>query len=98
MFQDKFAIAQLTGLLDRNHFNHLVRKYDGNKYVKHLSCWNQLVSIMFGQLFNRGSLRDLIIAMEAHQGKIYHLGLGKNITRSNLAKANQNRDDRIFEA
>lgn len=98
MFQDKFVFAQLTAFLDRNHFNYLVRKYDGDKYVKHFSCWNQLLSLMFGQLSNRESLRDLIIAMEAHQGKTYHLGLGKHITRSNLAKANQNRDYRIFEA
>ena len=43
---------------------------------------------MFGQLSNRGSLRNLIIALEAHQGKTYHLDLGKNVTRSNLSKAN----------
>jgi hypothetical protein len=98
MFQDKFVFAQLTAFLDRNHFNYLVRKYDGDKYVKHFSCWHQLLSLMFGQLSNRESLRDLIIAMEAHQGKTYHLGIGKHITRSNPAKANQKRDYRIFEA
>jgi transposase len=53
---------------------------------------------MFGQLSNRESLRDLIVALEAHQRKSYHLGFGKHVTRSNLAKANQNRDYRIFEA
>lgn len=24
--------------LDRNHFNYLVRKYAGDKYVKHFTC------------------------------------------------------------
>lgn len=43
------------------------------------------------------SLRDLIIATEAHRNKSYHLGFGHSVTRSNLAKANQNRDYRIFE-
>lgn len=98
MFQDKYVFAQLTAFLDRNHFNYLVRKYGGDKYVKHFTCWNQLLALMFGQLSNRESLRDLIIALEAHQGKTYHLGLGKHVTRSNLAKANQNRDYHIFEA
>jgi hypothetical protein len=98
MFQDKYVFAQLTTFLDRNHFNYLVRKYGGDKYVKHFTCWNQLLALMFGQLSNRESLRDLIVALEAHQGKTYHLGLGKHITRSNLAKANQNRDYHIFEA
>ena len=98
MFQYKYVFAQLTTFLDRNHFNYLVRKYGGDKYVKHFTCWNQLLALMFGQLSNRESLRDLIVALEAHQGKIVHLGLGKHITRSNLAKTNQNRDYHIFEA
>ena len=49
------------------------------------------------QLSNRESLRDLIVAMEAHAGKLYHLGIGKSVTRSNLSKANEQRNYRIFE-
>lgn len=52
---------------------------------------------MFGQLSNRASLRDLIVALEAHRGKLYHLGLGKNVSKTALAKSNQKRDYRIFE-
>ena len=98
MFQDKFVFAQLATFMDRNHFNYLVRKYGGDKYVKHFTCWNQLLAMMFGQLGNRESLRDLIVALEAHQPKCYHLGLGRNpIAKTTLATANQNRDYRIFE-
>ena len=80
MFQDKFVFAQLVSFLDRNHFNYLVRKFDGDKYVKHFTCWNQLLALMFGQLSNRESLRDLIIALGAHRSKCYHLGMGKNVS------------------
>ena len=98
MFQDKFVFAQLATFMDRNHFNYLVRKYGGDKYVKHFTCWNQLLAMMFGQLGNRESLRDLTVALEAHQPKCYHLGLGRNpIAKTTLAAANQNRDYRIFE-
>ena len=97
MHQDKFIFAQLVSFLNRNHFNYLVRKYEGDKYVKFFSCWNQLLTLMFGQLSNRESLRDLIVAINAHQKKSYHLGFGKHVTKSNLAKANQNRDYHIFE-
>ena len=98
MFQDKFVFSQLTAFLDRNHFNYLVRKYGGDKYVKNLTCWNQLLALMFGQLSNRESLRDLIVALEAHQSKCFHLGLGrKTIAKTTLASANQNRNYRIFE-
>jgi len=97
MFQDKFVFAQMVSFLDRNHFNYLVRKYGSDKYVKFFTCWNQLLTLMFGQLCNRASLRDLIVALQAHQEKCYHLGVGKHVARSNLAKANENRDYRIFE-
>ena len=52
---------------------------------------------MFGQLSNRESLRDLIVALDAHHSKCYHLGMGRNVSRSSLARANQDRDYHIFE-
>ncbi len=98
MFQDKFVFSQLVSFLDRNHFNYLVRKFDGDKYVKHFTCWNQLLALMFVQLSNRESLWDLIVALDAHHSKCYHLGMGKNVSKSSLARANQDRDYHIFEA
>ena len=67
MNKDKYVFAQLIGFLDNNKFRHLVDKYDVNRYVKHFTCWNQLLAMMFGQLSNRESLRDLIVAFEAHR-------------------------------
>jgi hypothetical protein len=63
MFQDKYVFAQLTAFLNRSKFNRIVAKYDGDKYVKFFTCWNQLLTLMFGQLCNRESLRDLIVAI-----------------------------------
>ena len=77
MNQDRYVFSQLSIFLNRTQFNNYVRKYDGNRYVKHFTCWNQLLAMMFGQLSNRESLRDLIVALDAHQGKRYHLGLGR---------------------
>jgi hypothetical protein len=53
--------------------------------------------MVFGQLTNRDSLRDLIVAIDAHHQKTYHLGFGKSVTRSNFAKANEKRNSKIFE-
>lgn len=97
MNKDKYVFAQMVEFLDNYKSLRIVKKYDGNKYVKHFTCWNQLLTLMFGQLCNRESLRDLIVALNAHQEKCYHLGVGKHVTRSNLAKANENRNYRIFE-
>ena len=97
MNKEKYVFAQLISFLNEDKFRHIVDKYKGNRYVKHLTCWNQLLALMFGQLSNRESLRDLIVALDAHHSKSYHLGLGKNVSKSSLARANQDRDYRIFE-
>ena len=98
MFQDQYVFSQLTAFLNMTQFNNYVRKYDGNRYVKHFTCWNQMLAMMFGQLSNRESLRDLVVAFEAHRAKQYHLGLGREpIAKTTLATANQNRAYKIFE-
>lgn len=97
MNQGKYVYAQIIEFLPQRIFDKFVVKYDGNKYVKHFTCWNQLLCMIFGQLTNRDSLRDLVVAINAHSAKTYHLGFGKSITLSNLAKANLNRSSKIFE-
>ena len=97
MNKDKYVFAQLVEFLDCFKFRRIVAKYQGDRYIKSFSCWNQLLVMMFGQLSNREGLRDLIVALEAHWRKLYHLGMGKSVTRSNLSKANELRDYRIFK-
>lgn len=97
MNKGKYVFAQMTEFLPQRTFDNLVLKYNGNKYVRHFTCWNQLLCMVFGQLTSRESLRDLILAIEAHNQKAYHLGFGRSVTRSNLAKANEKRSSKIFE-
>ena len=98
MNKNKYVFAQLIEFLDKDKFRHLVDKYNGNRYVKSFTCWNQLLALMFGQLSNRESLRDVVVVLEAHHTKCYHLGIGRNpIAKTTFASANQNRDYRIFE-
>ena len=74
MNKDKYVFAQLVEFLDCFKFRRIVTKYNGDKYVKHLTCWNQFLAMMFGQLANRESLRDLIVALDAHRTKCYTWG------------------------
>ena len=97
MHNQKYVFSQLLDFLDRNAFNYLARKYEGDKYVKQFTCYNQLAVLMFGQLSNRESLRDVVLATQAHAKKAFHLGFGKHASRSTLADANTKRDYRIFE-
>jgi len=42
-------------------------------------------------------MRDLILSLEAHHSKYYHLGFGTTVSRRNLGNANQRRSHKIFE-
>ena len=97
MNQGKFVFAQLTDFLPRRAFDRIVKVYNGNKHVRSFTCWNQMLCMVFGQLTARDSMRDLMLSIEAHQSKYYHLGFGPTVTRRNLGKANEKRTYKIFE-
>lgn len=97
MNQGKYIFAQLTDFLPRRVLDRIVAKHDGNKYVKSFTCWNQMLCMVFGQLTSRDSMRDLILSLEGHQPKFYHLGFGPSISRRNLGTANERRSFKIFE-
>lgn len=97
MNQGKYIFAQLTEFLPRRVFDRIVQTHNGNKYVRSFTCWNQMLCMIFGQLTSRDSMRDLMLSLEGHQPKYYHLGFGQTVTRRNLGKANEKRNYRIFE-
>src|SRR5208283_1493154 len=96
MNQGKYVFAQFASFLPQRIFDKCVEQYNGNYRIRSFSCWNQLLCMMFGQLSGRESLSDLVVSLNAHKSKSYHLGIGRSITKPNLAKANQRRDWRIF--
>ena len=92
MNQGRYVFTQLVDFLPRKNFEWLVKKYEGNKYVKSFTCWNHLMVLLFGQLSNREGLRDLIVTITPFKSAFHHLGFGKNVSRSNLSKANEIRE------
>jgi transposase len=97
MNQGKYVFSQLVEFIDHHKFEDLVMQYNGNKGNRGFTCWNQLLMMIFGQLSNRDSLRDLMTIIEAHKSKAYHLGFGRCVNLSTIARANASRDYRIFE-
>ena len=69
---DKYVFAQLVSFLDRSKFNRIVKKYDGDKYVKSFTCWNQLLVMMFAQLTKQDSLRTTSLTFESLGTMCYH--------------------------
>lgn len=96
MNKGQYVFSQIISLLPKYEFDKCVTRYKGNYKVKDFTCWMQFLSMSFGQLTNRESLRDVVICLQAHKKKLYHLGIGYEATRSNLAHANEHRDWRIY--
>jgi hypothetical protein len=92
-----YVFAQITSFLPQRIFDGIVARYKGDHYVRHFTCWNQLLCMMYGQLSNRESLRDLVLTVTAHSQKAYHLGFGKNVSNTNLARANENKNWLIYQ-
>ena len=95
MNQGRYVFTQHVDFLPRKNFEWLVKKYEGNKYVKSFTCWNHLMVLLFGQLSNREGLRDLIVTITPFKSTFHHLGFGNNVSRSNLSKANEIREAKI---
>lgn len=98
MNSGKYVFSQLVEFLPKRTFDGIVKKYQGDRYVKTFTCWNHLLVMMYGQFSGCDSLREVICIIDAIKSKSYHLGFGiGDIKLSNIAYANANRDYRIFE-
>jgi putative transposase len=89
-------IGKILTPINRRKFKRFVNKYNGDFASKKLSCWEQFVAILLGQIGNCSSLREIENTIKFHSKEHYHLGLKKNICRSTLANANSTRDWRIY--
>ena len=96
MYAGRIVFSQLMDFLPRHEFNSCVRRYQGNRRVRRFSCLDQFLSMAFAQLTYRESLRDIETCLRAMQPKLYHAGIRGKVSRSTLAKANENRDWRIY--
>jgi hypothetical protein len=92
----QYVFAQFLNLLPRYDFQCIVNKYNGDYRTKHFKCWNQMACMMFAHIRQEDSLRDIDISLNAHAGKLYHMGI-QQCPKSTLADANERRDYRIYE-
>jgi len=90
------VFSQLIEHLPNNDFQKCVSRYDGERYVKNFSCWDQFLAMVFAQLTYRESLRDIEACLRSIGGKLYHMGFRSKIAKSTLADANELRDWRIY--
>ena len=94
----KYVFAQITQFLPQRHFRRILTKYDDRTKGWSFSHWSHMLVLMFGQLIDCGTLRELTDITTAHGKKSKHLGFGdRPVNRQMLSKANLLRDHHIFE-
>jgi len=90
------VFSQFLDFIPPHHFQRCVERYQGHRYVKDFSCWDQFLCMAYAQLTHRESLRAIETCLRAQQPKLYHLGFRGSVSRSTLAYANEHRDWRIY--
>lgn len=89
--------SQLLSLLDRSFFEQTVRRLRAERAAKGFTCWEQLVGMLFCQLAQARSLREIEGGLRSCEGKLQHLGVAAAPKRSTLAYANAHRPWQLFE-
>ncbi|MFH1830462.1 MAG: IS4 family transposase, partial [Pseudomonadota bacterium] len=90
------TMNQILKYIPRHDFESSVRCFNGDKKARHLKCWGQFVSMLYAQLTQRKSLRDLWSSLRSISNHLYHWGTN-SFHFSTLARANENKPADIYE-
>jgi hypothetical protein len=96
MHLGRTVFSQLLDFLPKPIFDQCVRRYQGNRRIRTFSCFDQYLCMVFAQITYRQSLRDIETCLRAMRSKLYHCGIRGIVSRNTLAKANEQRDWRIY--
>jgi hypothetical protein len=97
ILRDASLFAQLLEFIPRERFPGLVRKYSAEAYSKGFACWDQFVAMLFCQLGQAHSLREITLGLATALGKLVHLGIASAPKRSTLAYANEHRPWQMYQ-
>jgi len=90
--------SQLLNLFPRSEFQMAVKDHQAERYAKGFSCWNQFVAMLFCQLAQAHSLREICGGLACCLGKLRHLGVHAAPNKSTLAYANEHRPWQLYQS
>jgi Domain of unknown function (DUF4372) len=67
--------SQILQLIPRDRFEAAVEKHQAEGHARGVSSWGQMVGMLFCQLGQAKSLREIVGGLQASEGKLRHLGL-----------------------
>jgi len=77
--------SQILSLFDHNDFADIVHKHKAERHTKGFTCWDQFVAMLFCQVAQAKSLREICGGLQCCLGKLRHLGVNDAPKRSTLA-------------
>lgn len=93
----RYIFSQLIDFIPRYELEKCINRYKGDCRARGLKCWDQFLAMSFGQITCRESMRSIIISLNAHKEKLYHMGFRSEIARMTLSNANEKRNWKIYE-
>ena len=89
--------GQILQIFPHQDFVRAVRETRAERGVKGFSCWGQFVAMVFCQLGQAHSLREICGGLATCLGKLKHLGVDSAPKRSTLAYANEHRPWQLYQ-
>lgn len=87
---------QLLQLFPRSEFERAVAEHKAERHARGFTCWGQFIAMLFCQLGQAKSLREICGGLASSEGKLKHLGLAKAPLRSTLSYANKRRPCGVY--
>ena len=96
MVRQSSLFSQLVALFHRGQFFNLVFRHQAERCAKGFSSWDHFVAMLFCQLAQAKSLREICGGLSCCLGKLRHLGVKKAPNKSTLSYANAHRPWQLY--
>jgi hypothetical protein len=74
-----------------------VKKHSAERHAKGFTCWGQFVAMLFCQVAQLKSLREVCLGLASCEAPLKHLGLSETPKKSTLAYANEKRPWELYQ-
>ena len=97
MNQFSSIFGQILQVFPKSEFYRAVKETQSEKGAKGFTSWGQFVAMLFCQLGQARSLREICGGLASCLGKLKHLGIDAAPSRSTLSYANEKRPWQLYE-
>ena len=91
------VFSQLLQLVSRGEFARAVKKHSAERNAKGFTCWGQFVAMLFCQVAQLKSLREVCMGLASCEAPLKHLGISEAPNKSTLAYANEHRPWELYQ-